>query len=147
MFFMCPILATNLAMDYSNIGMQLRSVPTCLLAHIYVGKLFVIFNTLYCVIFGNNTKWFFKFGLHFATGEDTTVFILIEQYSLTSLVRHSFTRHPRYYDTFLRDRTFEVKTPSFIRLRHLMIQHLELAFCPIKEGINAKIPFIHVMYI
>ena len=40
---MCPILATNPAMDYSNIGIQLQSVPTCLLAHTYVGKLFVIF--------------------------------------------------------------------------------------------------------
>ena len=26
-------------------------------------------------------------------------------YSLTSLVQHSLRRHPRYYDTFLRDQT------------------------------------------
>jgi hypothetical protein len=27
-------------------------------------------------------------------------------YNLTSLVRHSFIQHPRYYNTFLRDQTF-----------------------------------------
>ena len=27
------------------------------------------------------------------------------------------------------------------------VQHLETPFCHIKEGINAKIPFIHAMYI
>ena len=68
-------------------------------------------------------------------------------YSLTLLVRHSFIRHPRYYNTFLRNQTFLFKTPSFIRLRHSIIRYLELVFCHIKEGMNAKIPFIHVMYI
>ena len=28
------------------------------------------------------------------------------EYSLTSLVQHSFIQHPRYYDTFLCDQTF-----------------------------------------
>ena len=32
-------------------------------------------------------------------------------------------------------------------VRHSIIRYLESSFCHIKEGINAKIPFLHVMYI
>ena len=67
------------------------------------------------------------------------------QYSLTSLVRH-----PWYYDTFLQDPTFEFKTPSFIRLRHPKIRHLECMFCHIKEVINVKknhLFYVHLKYI
>ena len=41
----------------------------------------------------------------------------------------------------------QIRPTSFIRPQHLIIQHLETPFCHIKEGINAKIPFIHAMYI
>ena len=43
------------------------------------------------------------------------------QYSLTSLTRHSFIRHPWYYDTFLRDQTSYFTTPSVISLWHSVI--------------------------
>ena len=46
---------------------------------------------------------------------------------------HSFIRHPRYYETFMRDQTLWFKTPSFIRPRHSTMRHLESPFCHIKE--------------
>ena len=67
-------------------------------------------------------------------------------YSLTSSIRHSFIQHSRYYDTFWRDQTFQFKTPSSIRLRHLIMRHLEFSFCHIKEGVNAKF-FFHLSYV
>ena len=35
----------------------------------------------------------------------------------------------------------------FIQVRHLIMRHLESPFCHIKEVVNAKIPFIYVVYI
>ena len=69
------------------------------------------------------------------------------EYSLTSLIWHLFIWHPRYYDTFLRDHTFQFKTPSFIWLRYSIMRHLESPCCHIKKIVNAKISFIYVMYI
>ena len=68
--------------------------------------------------------------------------------SSSATVLTSLIRHPRYYDTFLRDQTFQFKTPSFIQLvRHLIIQHLESPFCYTKQVVNVSILFIYVMYI
>ena len=62
----------------------------------------------------------------------------LRKHSLTSLIRHSFIRHPQYYDTILHNQTFHFKIPSFIRLQHLIMQHLESPFCHMKEVVNAK---------
>ena len=59
----------------------------------------------------------------------------------------SLIRHPRYYDTFLCDQDFEFKTPSFMRLRHSIMRHLESPFCHIKEVVNAKILVMYGMYV
>ena len=48
---------------------------------------------------------------------------------------------------FCETKLLSSKTPSFIRLRHLIMRHLESSFCHIKEVVNAKILFIYVMYI
>ena len=51
-------------------------------------------------------------------------------YSLTPLIQHLLTRHPhQYYDTFLHDHTFQFTTPSFMRLRRLIMRRLEPSFC------------------
>ena len=38
------------------------------------------------------------------------------------------------------------QTPSFIRPRLSRMRHLESMVCHIEEVVNAKIPFIYVMY-
>ena len=68
-------------------------------------------------------------------------------YTLTSLMRHSIIRDPRYYDTFLGDWPFQFKTPSFIQLRHSIVRHLESMFCHIEEVVNPKMSLIYIMYI
>jgi len=63
-----------------------------------------------CTKFGNVHLriWIFKFEVRMPLLEEVEVRWPDDgclTYSLTSLVRHSFRRHPRYYDTFLRDQT------------------------------------------
>ena len=63
-------------------------------------------------------------------------------YSLTSLIRHSFKRHPRYHDTFFAWPNSLVQNSIFYTTTTLVNATLEYMFCHIKEVINAKIPFI-----
>ena len=42
---------------------------------------------------------------------------------------------------------FWFQTPSFTRLRHSIMRHLESPFCHTKEVLNVKLPFTYVMYI
>ena len=69
----------------------------------------------------------------------TTIYTPYVWYSLTS-----FIRQPRYYDTFLRNQTFQSKTASFVWLRHAIMQHFKSLFRHIKEVVTANIPFIYV---
>ena len=55
--------------------------------------------------------------------------------------------HPLHYGTLLLDQFFKVNTPSFLQLRHLIMQHLESPFCHIEEAVDNKILFSYVMHI